>query len=67
FIVTGLAVLPVGVGLVAAWAVAGASGVTLGAVVALVYGGGVMATGLWLGGSLFDERAVKLIEILDGE
>ena len=67
FIVTGLAVLPVGVGLFAAWAVAGASGVTLGAVGALVYGGGVLAIGLWLGGALFDERAVKLIEILDGD
>ncbi len=67
FFVTGLAVLPLGVGLLAAWAVAGASGVTVGSVVAVLYGAGVLAIGLWLGGSLFDERAVKLIEILDGE
>jgi hypothetical protein len=66
FIVTGLAVLPLAVGLLAAWAVAGAGGVTIGAAVAVLYGGGVLAIGLWLGGSLFDERAVKLIEVLDG-
>jgi hypothetical protein len=67
FFVTGLVLLPMAVGLLVGWAIGGAGGVTLAALVAVIYGGGVLAVGLWAGGSLFDERAMRLIEILDAE
>ncbi|MBK5268899.1 MAG: hypothetical protein JJE47_15880 [Acidimicrobiia bacterium] len=67
FFVTGLALLPMAVGLLVGWAIGGVGGVTLAALVAVIYGGGVLALGLWAGGSLFDERAMRLIEILDAE
>ncbi len=67
FFATGLVLLPLAVGLFAGWAIGGATGVTVASALALVYGGGVLLFGLWAGGRLFDERAVKLIEILDGD
>ncbi len=67
FVVAGLAMVPMVLLLGVGYARAGAVGVTMASVVAAIYGGLMLLMGVWVGGMLYDERAVRLIDVLDGE